>query len=1040
MQTSTFLYYRLILLFIVGLCNAHTLFGQQEIKFRKYTVDDGLPNNIGYKMFQDSKGYLWVGTDNGLGRFDGKDWKIYNTEDGLSSPFPIAMQEAEDGALWISSWKGGLDILQGDSISHVNVEGGDIKINGLNLINNHEVLVWNFSTISKYQKHADGKWRSSGNYTPRLDSNNKFCLKPREDLADTRILLSSHEVAVSAISNQRTLIYGLFSGVYECKKNFNIELFFEAPSKKDTIYGFFEAPDKALWFTSKQKIYKLDESGQTQTFSKGLPNERIYSINVVANKYAYIITGDVRYRSSKLYYYDFTTEKSLLLNDILGLESQPAHMIQDAELNVWLTTDGVGLYCLYPSLFRHYGKKDGLVHSFVNTVESTSKEGVLVGTKNGLFTLQNDFFGKEKLYGRIPGRHHDDNLFTITDVLVSHNNPEKIWAVGTNIGISKTNEHFYFNDSVVGGDRLMHDDDGVMLIQTSINNLKALYPIKGLEPYKDNNAPECFYACYWYRFSGEIQFGEAYHTKKRKLYLLEYQADEQQSLYRFGQDYEKKLIFSQFPSKRVNSIYEDMDYNLWVGTDNGLYWLRKKPDGSGYELGWHYTEADGLISKRCRKLLMDDNGLLWIGTPHGLMYFNGKQFTTYTSKTGLIDNTITALHLDYEKNLWVGTGHGVSKMNISEKPNIIRAPLPAPVLNLEKISVNGSDFSIASVPSQFEYNTELSFYFKAVTFLYPEKLQYQYQLNEGKWVSIQDNALTFSLLQPGVYRLQLRVKKLNSNWCEPVVFTFKILSPWWFTWWAICLYIIVLVSLFLGVMAIQRKRIKLKEEERIRINKTFTELELKALQAQMNPHFIFNALNSIQGFILDSDELKANDYLSSFSQLMRMYLESSKSKYISVGQEVKLLALYIELESLRFGDRLTFSIDADPLITNEEYKIPGMLVQPYVENAINHGLSYKKESGTLNVSFIKEPDCICCIVEDDGVGRKKALEIRQKMKKQHRSRAMQIVDERLVALNSMDKVEVNIVVEDKKDEHGEGAGTKVIIKFPIIKDTSSLNM
>jgi len=314
--------------------------------------------------------------------------------------------------------------------------------------------------------------------------------------------------------------------------------------------------------------------------------------------------------------------------------------------------------------------------------------------------------------------------------------------------------------------------------------------------------------------------------------------------------------------------------------------------------------------------------------------------------------------------------------------------------------------------------------------MFPEKLVYQYRLNQGGWFTMQSNSLTFPALQPSQYQLEVRAKKFNGDWSESLQLDFEVLPPWWRTWWAKLGYISLLLLVFGLIMKLQRRRFKLKEEERIRLNKLFTELELKALQAQMNPHFIFNALNAIQGFILDNDELKANNYLSNFSRLMRLYLESSKSKFISITQEVKLLKLYIELESLRFGSKYIFNIQAAPELLDERYKIPGMMVQPFVENAINHGLAYKKEKGHLNIQFTKTKDGLMCVVEDDGVGREQADKIRQNMRKTHKSRAMQIVDERLSAINMIDGMEISINVIDKYDTEQQATGTRVELYFP----------
>lgn len=199
----------------------------------------------------------------------------------------------------------------------------------------------------------------------------------------------------------------------------------------------------------------------------------------------------------------------------------------------------------------------------------------------------------------------------------------------------------------------------------------------------------------------------------------------------------------------------------------------------------------------------------------------------------------------------------------------------------------------------------------------------------------------------------------------------------------------------------------------------------------MNPHFVFNALNSVQRYILDQNELAANHYLTQFSYLMRLFLESSKSKYIHIEQEIELLTLYTDLEKLRFKDQFTCIIELDKRIDPRD-EIFSMFIQPFVENAINHGLLYKSTPGDLQITFTPKGKNIFCVVEDNGVGRKKAGEIKEKSFKSHKSRAMQITQERLEALNFIENTGVEVTIIDKKDEGGNACGTRVEIILPVI--------
>jgi PAS domain S-box-containing protein len=217
-------------------------------------------------------------------------------------------------------------------------------------------------------------------------------------------------------------------------------------------------------------------------------------------------------------------------------------------------------------------------------------------------------------------------------------------------------------------------------------------------------------------------------------------------------------------------------------------------------------------------------------------------------------------------------------------------------------------------------------------------------------------------------------------------------------------------------------------------NRSKAELELRALQMQMNPHFIFNALNSIQSYILNQDTLTANLYLSKFSRLIRLFLDSSLSKFIPLSEELDLLTLYIELEKIRFENKFDFQILVEDSI-NKNIEIPTMILQPFIENAINHGLRYKKQKGLLTIRFYKEHSYLICTIEDDGVGRKNAERIKGKSSKGYKSQGLKITTERLITYNKINDANIVFSIQDKIEnskDPNEEVGTLIEIRFPEI--------
>jgi LytS/YehU family sensor histidine kinase len=202
-------------------------------------------------------------------------------------------------------------------------------------------------------------------------------------------------------------------------------------------------------------------------------------------------------------------------------------------------------------------------------------------------------------------------------------------------------------------------------------------------------------------------------------------------------------------------------------------------------------------------------------------------------------------------------------------------------------------------------------------------------------------------------------------------------------------------------------------------------LALKSLRSQMNPHFIFNALNSVNSYISTNDERKANRYLADFSKLMRSVLENSENDFIPLSKEIELLELYTKLEHSRFESSFDYQIIIDKKIDLEDFKIPPMILQPYLENAVWHGLRYKKEKGKLLVSMTQiSPDTIEIIIEDDGIGRAKSAALKTENQLKQKSKGMGNIQERIHILNEMYQDKVNVNVADAK---ADGTGTKVVV-------------
>jgi LytS/YehU family sensor histidine kinase len=241
----------------------------------------------------------------------------------------------------------------------------------------------------------------------------------------------------------------------------------------------------------------------------------------------------------------------------------------------------------------------------------------------------------------------------------------------------------------------------------------------------------------------------------------------------------------------------------------------------------------------------------------------------------------------------------------------------------------------------------------------------------------------------------------------------------------------VILILFIAGMFLLQARLKARQRMED-MNHRISELTQKNLRQQMNPHFIFNTLNSIQYYVFKNDKISSNNYMTKFAKLIRMTLENSRFTSIPIKEEIEALNLYLELESLRFKGKFDWEINVDEEIDTLLYKIPTMLIQPFVENSIGHGLMHKEGKGHIAVDLKLEDEVIVCTIEDNGIGREKAMEIKRQKEENHNSLGTTITESRIKLVNALYGQNMKVIYTDLKDDEGKAAGTRVQITVPVM--------
>lgn len=402
-----------------------------------------------------------------------------------------------------------------------------------------------------------------------------------------------------------------------------------------------------------------------------------------------------------------------------------------------------------------------------------------------------------------------------------------------------------------------------------------------------------------------------------------------------------------------------------------------------------------------------------------------KSISVIDKTDGLPTHDIKSIAL-YEGRVYMATSKGVVSFPLDMKGLNEIAP-PIEIIQPWR-----------SIEWQMSHGNDYEFQFFSGTYKHNGKLKYKYRLlgSSDEWTETDANTASFVNMPAGEYTLE--VVAVNEDGIEsetPATYSFTIVPPWWQTWWFNLLMVASLVGVTLVVallIAQYRRRKKDRENqaklEQSRMKEEMTAYQLKALRAQMNPHFIFNALNTLQRYIMTNDKSEAGEYLGRFSDLMRKFLSMSENQNAKLEDEIEMLRLYLDIEKERMKDDFTYQLNISEDIDTEQVKIPTMLVQPIAENAIKHGLLHKKGEKHLKLDFALISNQLQITIEDNGVGRERSKEINSK-REGHQSFGLKAVQSRIDLINQSGAQKAELRIEDLKGDDGKGVGTRVILMF-----------
>jgi ligand-binding sensor domain-containing protein len=973
----------ILFFFFANICC--TITHAQTPNFKHYTVNDGLPSSSIYTVSQDSKGFVWVATDKGVVKFDGYGFKVFTTADGLPTNDIWDISEDLQGRIWFYSFTKKIAYLSPKD-QQIHTIPIDIK----------RILLVRQMTPKEVSVTT---------------SNTQIVINDKDQVRTEKIEAMTYGVPQNNISRVLFYDHGQRSigevDIGRAHKKI-LTLPKEIKFNVTSWWGFYDNQNNFFFWDNKSitKITKHHYSDKVaQTAVASLQNLGLDT----ADRIEYIrITAD-----DKIFVR--TSSQSILLNKNLErlegynyLKVFDVSMVNfDKEGNIWIATRDRGLFLLSreATLSKSFDvlRNINIKRLTFNALDST----LWIGTQKGeILRLKNDNITPIDL----------QNTATNVSVraMTTDNNGEK-W-------IAWKNGHVINLPYKAG-------NTGKFLIQKSNTEIYAsLGAVKDVLFEKKRN--QVWFATH----NGVTALAQKKHTwqhantfKMPGNMALAQGPDSTVWVGRMdgltkivGRKVDELTIEkkqNETLTRSVLSLCIEAQTELWVGTDG---WGAYRYKNGKTE---HIVELNGKSVEAIRKAA---DGSLWIATNGGLYVITVTQqkpmryvLKRISIAQGLPTQEVNDVCLIGQK-VYVATSAGLSVLNY-ENLSYGQFSKPFPLI-IKNLYLNRAPVAIASHYDLAHTQNNIDIDFVGLSYQSDKNIRYEYRLRQPSasnalWRSTTNTRLELSSIAYGSYILELKAYDVNNQETTIRPITFVINPPFWKTIW-FALVVLGLAVVLVGLAAWLRVRyIKGKEIEKTKINKKFAELELQALQAQMNPHFVFNALTAIQNFILQHNDEQALMYLNKFSRLMRLFLESTREKYISLHDEIQLLKLYIELEHLRFRSKFEYDFMIDEN-TDQTQPIPSMLIQPFIENAINHGLLYVEHGGYLNVSFINKGNTLRCVIEDNGVGREKSKALKATSTKSYKSRGIEITQDRVKTLQETDNLKISINIIDKTNPTG----------------------
>lgn len=971
----------------------------QDYEYIQYTTKDGLPSNYVYGVVEDDEGYIWAYTENGLSKFDGYTFQNYTTKDGLPGNDVTYAEKDAQGVIWLNIYQQGIAYLHKDSIKQIQtIDQTGYYFHGTFYDNPLYHSLKNGCIVTSTTQSEFDRLNFS------LDSLNS----PPYFLKDIKSDPSVYKWPTGYISVFK-------EGFIVLKTQDTIETIVckDIPTRTPVNYvrhlrgthsflvGNILGELILVNFDTKE-MKRLDLNAY-QLSPKAHVHASIFQST-------FIINTDVGFL-------EFDFEGNLLMKftlDQLRGQYSLFRAFKDSKGNLWVGSRQGGLFFITRQFLasRVIRDIDNEENSFEYFYALNNQEILCINDHGGVFLYKNDHLeplipAGDRRFRSI--QNTSIGLFMYDGlsgkILKRENNSwgsTKVSSAFKNAWVSKAGKLEKYIGSDIedyGGRRnLLYLPDKNDLFQ-GISNSFDIIQLKQNGQHIIRRIPHI----------SDILF----HHKQQDLIL----SGNKQGLFIYQEDNFFPFLEDFSELRNINSI-EGSEDDLWVSTeDNGVF---------------HYQFSTKKLTKLyqfqiVRKIKEDGDRRLLIVTNAGVKVISKYQPTSspisaFTTLDGLASNDIRDIHRIGDSILLVATFDGIHRIDRRQKKSV---PLVPEALSLQTFKVNNQAYSLDSLPPFTYRQNNLDVSFQLQDYASNGQIKYNFKLApiEEKWRATSERNVSYPFLAPGKYTFHLKAENAYGQEVEILPISFTIQAPFWQRFWFLILLGAILVSGLILLIRYRDQLQKVKLAEEKRLNQKMTQLELSAFRAQMNPHFVFNALGSIQYFIQNKDLELADDYLAKFAKLMRMYLDSSKEKMIPLQRELNLLGIYTDLEKMRFEDNFSVNIIKDPELDEDHYYLPSMILQPLIENAINHGLENRRDGkGRLDVLFENEQECLVCYINDNGIGRANAVKYRNKG---HQPRGLQLIKEKIQTLQNSGIIKIDMQISDLNPDHPVFPGTQV---------------